>query len=138
MSGTNTKAQKIDRILARQVESNEDIQNIFALIRLGHETDLATIEKLTATNKLLTETAHRQDAEIVALRRQLGLALAKLRQPVAKFNETFPFLAIPTLEAICSCAPGICKGDWKSCRHPLEPKWGNHPDPVPHNTKGTV
>lgn len=124
MSGVNTKDSKLSRILARQVESNEDIQNIFALIRLGHETDLATI-------KLLTETAHRLEAENATLRKYLGSVLFQRRKVES----------IPTLSGeLCSCAPGLCRGDWNICRHPapLEPKWGNHVNELPHNTKGTI
>jgi hypothetical protein len=119
MSGTNTKANKIDRILSRQAESNEDIENIYALIRLGHETDQATI-------KMLTATAHRLEAENATLRKYLGSILFQRRKVES----------IPTLEPQCSCATGVCKNR-PGCRHriypTLEPKWGG----LPPDSKGT-
>lgn len=131
MSGTNTKANKIDRLLARQISMDEDLTNIFSLIRLGHETDQETIRKLTATNTLLAEVAHSLEAENSKLRKYLGSELFARRQRDVQ---------IPTLgEELCSCPPGLCYVKKNGCRHgPLEPKWGNHPDPVPHNTKGTI
>jgi len=36
MSGINTKASKIDRILSRQLGMEKDLENIFALMRLNH------------------------------------------------------------------------------------------------------
>lgn len=136
MSGTNTKANKIDRLLARQISMDEDLTNIFSLIRLGHETDQETIRKLTATNTLLAEVAHSLEAENSKLRKYLGSELFARRQRDVQ---------IPTL-GLCYCPPGTCRGDKENCRHPaiephthtLEPKWVNRPDPVPHNTKGTI
>lgn len=82
MSGSNTKAQKIDRILSRQAETDQQLSNIFALLRLNHETDQATI-------KMLTATASSLEAENKRLRKYLGSVLFARRQREA---------AIPTLE----------------------------------------
>jgi hypothetical protein len=73
MSGINTKASKIDRILSRQLGMEKDLENIFALMRLNHQTDQATI-------KLLTETARRLEAENARLRKYLGSVLFARRQ----------------------------------------------------------
>lgn len=99
-SGENTKASKIDRILTRQGQANTDIENIYALIRLGHEKDTATIEQLTATNALLADVAYRLEAENARLRKYLGSVLFKRRQLMA---------GTASLSDVCR----------------QEPKWGN-------------
>lgn len=107
MSGPNTKASKVDRILARQVAIDGHLTNIFAVMRQSHETDRVTI-------KLLTETAARLEAENARLRKYLGSVLFERRQRDAQ---------IPTLRQIpvCNCPPGICSGTTSPfrCRHGL-------------------
>jgi hypothetical protein len=110
MSGSNTKSSKIERILARQVAIDGHLTNIFAVMRQSHETDRATI-------RMLTETAHRLEAENARLRKYLGSVLFQRRKV-----ESIPTLS----EGLCDCLPGVCRGDWKRCRHPsLEPEFGN-------------
>lgn len=122
MSGANTKAQKIDRIRQSQIKAEKvgddryyNIEKVFLDIIEKQE---AAIAQLTATNNVLANTASGALAEVEKLRKYLGGELFKRRQADAAnlFNQTFPFLAIPT----------------------LEPNWGNHVNELPHNTKGTV
>lgn len=120
MSGINTKSSLLNRILARQAEASTDLGNIFALIRLGHETDQATIS-------LLLKQLTAKDAEIATLRKYLGSVL---------FERRKRDMQIPTLsDHTCDCKPGVCAGRWDRCRHPLEPHWGNRENPLPHITK---
>lgn len=143
MSGVNTKESKIARIRVTQLEHEAHFENIFALMRLNRETDTATIaaqartiKMLTETNRIATDFAQSLETDNSKLRKYLGSELFARRQRDVQ---------IPTL-GLCYCPPGTCRGDKENCRHPaieahthtLEPKWGNHPDPVPHNTKGTV
>jgi hypothetical protein len=144
MSGVNTKESKIARIRVTQLEHEAHFENIFALMRLNRETDTATIaaqaktiKMLTETNRIATDFAQSLETENSKLRKYLGSELFARRQRDVQ---------IPTLRKdLCDCKPGVCRGYWDRCRHPidahthpLEPKWGNHPDPVPHNTKGTI
>lgn len=138
MSGVNTKESKIARIRVTQLEHEAHFENIFALMRLNRETDTATIaaqaktiKMLTETNRIATDFAQSLETENSKLRKYLGSELFARRQRDVQ---------IPTLgEELCSCPPGLCHLKKNGCRHgPLEPKWGNHPDPVPHNTKGTI
>jgi hypothetical protein len=96
MSGQNTKDSKINRVISRQLVINDELVKVFALLRLNHETDTATIKLLTDTAErlsnslaLATETAHRLEAQNERLRKYLGSALFARRQ-----RE----MQIPTLE----------------------------------------
>lgn len=80
MSGTNTKAQKIDRILIRQRELDVLLTNIAALMRLNRETDTETIAMLTAVVKSQEEQLNRQEGQLDRLRKYLGSELFKRRQ----------------------------------------------------------
>lgn len=65
MSGVNTKASKVDR----------------ALRRIGDISDQsASIERLSNSLKLATETAHRLEAENARLRKYLGSVLFARRK----------------------------------------------------------
>lgn len=107
MSGVNTKASKINRVLSRQLTINDELADIFAAVRKMHEVDQTTIQ-------MLTSTAHRLEAENARLRKYLGSVLFERRQ-----RE----MQIPTLEpswgnrAVCACAPWECRGDASICRH---------------------
>jgi hypothetical protein len=111
MSGENTKASKIDRILTRQAETNLSLSNIAALMRLNRETDTQTIAEqavtikkltaanleLTATNKLLSTVSQSLEAQLNTLRRYVGSVLFRRRQiqaGTASLNDA----RIPTLE----------------------------------------
>lgn len=80
MSGQNTKDSKINRVLNRQIELNKYLDNIFALLRLNHETDQAAITSLSNSLKLSTEVNHRLEAENGRLRKYLGSVLFERRK----------------------------------------------------------
>lgn len=97
MSGVNTKASKVDRAIRRIGEISEQSESI---------------ERLSNSLKLATETAARLEAENAKLRKYLGSELFARRQ-----RE----MQIPTLDftarSPCSCGPGQfdCRG-YKNCR----------------------
>lgn len=170
-SGKNTKASKIDRVLARQVATDarldsidgvakatlrridrmfaqqtaidSNLINAEATLRLNHETDQAqikrltdSVERLTNSLKLATETAHRLEAENDRLRKYLGSVLFARRQLEASIDPPLTHL-IPALKdsleilgplindlpqgrltrPICSCKAGECRGYQQYCRH---------------------
>ena len=84
MSGPNTKASKIDRILSRQNQANDFLECLLNSLRETHIADQATI-------KLLSETANRLEAENAKLRKYLGSVLFARRKLEA-------LTAIPTLQ----------------------------------------
>lgn len=104
MSGSNTKAQKIDRILQRQIEADrvggERYYNLEKVFLDIIDKQQKNIEELTATNTLFATTAHRLDAENARLRKYLGSELFKRRQremqiPTVHYH-TYPGTNAPT------------------------------------------
>ena len=73
MSGQNTRASKIDRLLSRQIDMERKYNLDFAIMRLQREAQDNTV-------KLLTETAHRLEAENARLRKYLGSVLFERRK----------------------------------------------------------
>lgn len=95
-SGANTKANKIDRILSRQAEADLQLSNVVALMRLNHETDTATIKRLTAVIQSQEEQLTRQEGQLDRIRKYVGSVLFKRRQMQAL--GTSELKRIPTLE----------------------------------------
>lgn len=93
MSGVNTKASKVDRILSRQAEMDKYFRGfhecLLGSLRMTHEVDTSTI-------KMLTETAHRLEAENQRLRKYLGKLIVERREaredPLERFRRQFAFL----------------------------------------------
>jgi len=80
MSGQNSKSSKIERILTR-VNVLADMHQL----QIDHEQGTIadqqrSIEELTNSLKLATETAHRLEAENARLRKYLGSVLFKRRR----------------------------------------------------------
>lgn len=115
----NTKPAKIERIRVTQLEHGAYFEDLFALLRLNHKTDTATIAKqaaiiekltaanieLTATNTLLATVAQSLEAQLNRLRKYVGSILFKRRQLMA---GTLKDARIPVLHDM------------------QEPKWGNN------------
>lgn len=118
MSGSNTKDSKINRVLTRQVAINDELANLFRLMRDVYTENAMSkfrdeaIERLSNSLKIAVETADRLEAENDKLRKYLGGELFARRQ-----RE----MQIPTLEprfgnrSLCTCVPGQCKGDPSIC-----------------------
>lgn len=118
MSSANTKASKIARVRVTQLEHGAYFEDLFALMRLNHKTDTATIAEqaaiiekltaanleLTATNTLLATVAQSLEAQLNRLRKYVGSILFKRRQFMA---GTLKDVRIPVLHDA------------------QEPKWGN-------------
>lgn len=113
MSGENTKAQKIDRILQRQLILNRNELAIVESLKEFHKIDratialqAATIEKLTAANLELTATntllatvaqsqeeqLNRQEGQLDRIRKYVGSILFKRRQLMAGTASRIPTL----------------------------------------------
>lgn len=139
MSRANTKDSKIDRLLLRQRGDRLDILEVLRLARETRIVQKLTVERLSNSLKLATETAHRLEAENSRLRKYLGSVLFARRQREASIDPPLTHL-IPTINdsleilgplindlpqgrltrPICSCKPGECRGYQQYCRHRLE------------------
>lgn len=91
-SGENTKASKIERILSRQAEADLQLSNIVTLMRLNHETDTATIKRLTAVIQSQEEQLTRQEGQLDRIRKYVGSILFKRRQLMAGTASRIPTL----------------------------------------------
>lgn len=129
MSGVNTKAQKIDRILSRLTELGVAQLNIDELVQTIFRQQ-GTVDRLSNSLKLATETANRLEAESSRLRKYLGGELFKRRQRDMQIPTLEPQWGNSgTLEArdpppICTCPPGECRGSMIGlyrCRHCITP-----------------
>ena len=155
MSGSNTKASKIDRVLSRQGEHGEKLDGIGNLWAAAH-TKLRVMDErftamadrlnsrmdslldnwtaivaqqqvLDATNRMLTAHAASLEDENKRLRKYLGSALFQRRQAEAE-----------PVGRICQCKVRGGFDHWRGpeCSAPerQEPRWGNTcaGNPLPH------
>ena len=118
MSGVNTKASKIDRILARQMDLCELVE-VVSLQNLTAIDQTAAIDRLSNSLKLATETAHRLESENARLRSYLGSLLFERRKLDVKYPVMEPRFANRVGGQQCGCAPGVCRDPVApTCRHP--------------------
>lgn len=153
---TRAILKKLERIFSSQASTDKSLVNIEATLRLNHETDQATITRLTDSVerfsnsfKLATETADRLEVENDRLREYFGSVLFQRRQGEASVD-------VKHLQALARVA--LNADDIRSdVRHiltkivtykrpqpeipilsdRLEPHWGNH-DHLPHKTTEPV
>lgn len=135
-SGANTKDSKIDRLLLRQRGDRLVILEVLKLAREARIVQKLTVERLSNSLKLATETANRLEAENARLRKYLGSVLFERRQREAETDTRLTRL-VPTLIdsleilgplindiPLCSCPPGTCQGSVigkNRCRHCVAP-----------------
>lgn len=114
MSRANTKDSKIDRLLLRQRGDRLDILEVLRLARETRIVQKLTVERLSNSLKLATETAHRLEAENSRLRKircaECGLFDGHVAGcPESKRKPGQPY------RPSCSCAEGACRG-YSYCR----------------------